>query len=250
MKVVIQSNQGIKINSSKIIKDKILFTLSPYYRLLKGLNKSLQIIILGLFIVCGFATNSYPQETTPISADSNFTTFADWCRNRENLEPAAKRTVSLILQQVGTFNCGRASQNLQDLTRLDLSTSQISDVRPFQSLNNLVELKLINNQIADISPLQSLEKLEVLDLSYNQISNLAPLSSLTNLEVLNLSYNQVDQVESLQSLMNLNELNLNNNQVTDITPLKPLDRLIYLFIRNNPIEEQTCPVSPKYVCQF
>jgi internalin A len=50
--------------------------------------------------------------------------------------------------------------------------------------------------------------------------------------------------------MNLNELNLTNNKVTDITPLKPLERLIYLFVRDNPIEDQTCPIKPKYVCQF
>ncbi len=213
-------------------------------------TKSLQMGIIGILIIFGFALNGHTQETPPTSTKSNFETFADWCRNRKNLDPEAKRTVSLILQQAGTFNCGRASQNVQDMTQLDLSTSQVSDVRPLQSLNNLVELKLINNQISDVTPLQSLENLEILDLSYNKISNIKPLASLSNLEVLNLSYNQVTQVESLQSLMNLNELNLTNNQVTDITPLKPLDRLIYLFIRNNPIDDQTCPVQPKYVCQF
>ncbi|MGB3402490.1 MAG: leucine-rich repeat domain-containing protein [Microcoleaceae cyanobacterium] len=219
-------------------------------QLFQTLSQYVQVGILGILIAFGLGIEGYSQETQSNPTGENFATFADWCRNRENLNPEAKRTVSLILQQAGTYNCGRASQNVQEISQLDLSTSQVSDVRPLQSLDNLVELKLINNRISDVTPLQSLDNLEVLDLSYNQISNITPLSSLTKLEVLNLSYNQVNQVESLQSLMNLNELNLSNNQVSDITPLKPLDRLIYLFIRDNPITDQTCPVQPKYVCQF
>lgn len=240
----------IKMQLLQSIKSQFLWILMQYYRGFKGMQKNINIGLVGLLIVFGFAGNGLTQDIQLPPTESNFETFADWCRNRENLDPEAKRTVSLILQQAGTFNCGRASQNVQDMTQLDLSTSQISDIRPFQSLNNLVELKLINNQISDVTPLQSLENLEVLDLSYNQISNVEPLGSLSNLEVLNLSYNQVSQVEPLQSLMNLNELNLTNNQVSDITPLKPLDKLIYLFVRDNPIEDQTCPVQPKYVCQF
>ncbi len=235
---------------SKLINNLFLYTFMKHNPLFQRLSKSFQVGILGILITFGLGIEGYSQETQSNPTQENFETFADWCRNRENLNPEAKRTVSLILQQAGTFNCGRASQNVQEISQLDLSTSQVSDVRPLQSLENLVELKLINNRISDVTPLQSLENLEVLDLSYNQISNITPLSSLTNLEVLNLSYNQVNQVESLQSLMNLNELNLTNNQVTDITPLKPLDRLIYLFIRDNPITDQTCPVQPKYVCQF
>jgi len=250
MKRSVNSNLKIKMQPFKLIKFQLLWVLMQHYRRFKGVKKYINIGMIGLLIIFGFADNGLTQETQPTPTESQFETFADWCRNRENLDPEAKRTVSLILQQAGTFNCGRASQNLQDMTQLDLSSSQISDIRPFQSLNNLVELKLINNQISDITPLQSLENLEVLDLSYNQISNVEPLGSLSNLEVLNLSYNQVRQVEPLQSLMNLNELNLTNNKVTDITPLKPLERLIYLFVRDNPIEDQTCPIKPKYVCQF
>lgn len=235
---------------SKLTSNPFFYTFMKYSQLFQRLNQYFQVGIIGILIIFGLGIDGYSQETQSIPTNDNFETFADWCRNRENLNPEAKRTVSLILQQAGTFNCGRASQNLQEISQLDLSTSQISDVRPLQSLDNLVELKLINNRITDITPLQSLNNLEVLDLSYNQISNIAPLSSLTNLEVLNLSFNQVQQVNSLQSLMNLNELNLTNNQVSDITPLKPLDRLIYLFIRDNPIDDQTCPVQPKYVCQF
>ncbi len=176
--------------------------------------------------------------------------FMDWCMNREQLSASAQRTMSVILQRAGTFNCARASQNLMSISQLDLSTSQISDISPLQSLTTITRLKLINNQITDLTPLKALTNLIELNLSYNQVEDITPLQSLENLSLLNLSFNQVEDVTPLQSLRRLNELNLNNNQVGDISSLQPLERLTYLLVRNNPIVEAICPVSPKYVCQF
>ncbi|MEL7036227.1 MAG: leucine-rich repeat domain-containing protein [Cyanobacteria bacterium J06592_8] len=191
------------------------------------------------------------SEPTPKNEPvSEYSSFMDWCLNREKLSPAARRTLSVVLQQAGTFNCARASENLTNLAQLDLSTSQISDISPLQSLTAITRLKLINNQITDITPLKSLTNLTELNLSYNRVEDVTPLQSLKNLNLLNLSYNRVDDVTPLQALKKLNELNLNSNQVTDISSLQPLERLTYLYIRNNPIMDETCPVRPKYVCQF
>lgn len=191
------------------------------------------------------------SEPTPTNESvSEYSSFMDWCLNRDKLSPAARRTLSVVLQQAGTFNCARASENLTSLAQLDLSTSQISDISPLQSLTTITRLKLINNQITDITPLKSLTNLTELNLSYNRVEDVTPLQSLENLNLLNLSYNRVEDVTPLQSLKKLNELNLDSNQVTDISSLQPLDRLTYLFIRNNPIVDETCPVRPKYICQF
>ncbi|NJK38017.1 MAG: leucine-rich repeat domain-containing protein [Oscillatoriales cyanobacterium RM1_1_9] len=189
-----------------------------------------------------------PAETEPQAEIPQ--NFAEWCARRESLPAAAKRTVSVILQQVGTYNCDRASETLSTITHLDLSTSQLIDLTPLQSLESLNSLRLINNQISDLSPLAPLKKLTVLDLSYNQISNVAPLKSLENLRALNLSYNNISDVEPLNSLSDLNELNLNNNNITSIGSLKSLESLTYLFLRGNPIADRTCPINPKYICQF
>ncbi|MEB3885541.1 leucine-rich repeat domain-containing protein [Lyngbya sp. CCY1209] len=179
-----------------------------------------------------------------------YTDFMDWCMNRENLSEEAEYTVKLILEQAGTFNCVRASENLLNLTRLDLTTSLIKDVAPIGSLTNLTALKLMNNHISDVSPLANLKNLTSLDLSYNRIVDISPLANLTNLNELNLSYNQISDISPLDSLSELSELNLNQNDIADISSLQPLDNLTYLFVRNNPIADETCPVSPKYICQF
>ncbi len=204
-------------------------------------------VTLGLALALGCYPRFVNAQSEPTEG---FESFMEWCKNRERLSEPARRTVSRVLQQAGTFNCARAIEKLSSINQLDLSTSQISDIRPLTTLENLTALKLINNKITDLTPLKSLTNLITLDLSYNRVTDITPLQSLENLNVLNLSYNRVTDVTPLQSLNNLNELNLSHNKITDISSLQALERLIYLFVRDNPIDDETCPIKPKYVCQF
>jgi internalin A len=73
--------------------------------------------------------------------------FADWCVNKANLPLDTRRTVDALLQKAGTQECDRAEKQLATLTKLDLSSSQIADVRPLSSLSNLIELDLSLNQM-------------------------------------------------------------------------------------------------------
>lgn len=49
-----------------------------------------------------FATMPQSAYATPKQADdsTNYKTFEEWCTNREQLPPASKRTVELILQDI------------------------------------------------------------------------------------------------------------------------------------------------------
>ncbi|MGL5081695.1 MAG: leucine-rich repeat domain-containing protein [Microcoleaceae cyanobacterium] len=206
-------------------------------------------LTLGLaWVLSGATSPTLAESVEPQTAAPKG--FMEWCLQRESLPEVTRRTVSVILQQVGTYDCDRALKQLSSFTQLDLSTSQLTDLAPLRSLENLTVLRLINNQISDLNSLKSLKKLVVLDLSYNQIADVTPLQSLKNLKLLNLSYNSISNVEPLNALSNLNELNLNNNQITSISSLKPLGSLTYLFLRGNPIADKTCPITPKYICQF
>ncbi|NQE38466.1 leucine-rich repeat domain-containing protein [Microcoleus asticus] len=146
-------------------------------------------------------------------------TFADWCRGQANLSPEAKHTVEVILQRTGTTKCHAASLLLLSVKELDLTSNQISDIKPLQSLTMLTDINLSNNQISDIKPLQSLTNLKKLTLRNNQISDIKPLESLTNLTHLRLDNNQISDIKPLQSLTNLTELYLVTNEISDITPL-------------------------------
>jgi len=203
--------------------------------------------ILLLLMVVGLPTSSLAQSQpdTP-----TFKTFQDWCSNRQQLSPEARRTVDVLLQQVGTSDCDRANQKLSQQEALDLSTFLLSDLSPLQGLTHLTSLKLNNNQISDLTPLQSLTNLQLLDLSYNQIVDLRPLQPLAQLVRINLSYNQISDISPLQSLTSLVEIYLNHNKIVDITDLKSLTKVRFLFIQNNPLTSTQCPINPKYICRF
>ena len=73
---------------------------------------------------------------------------------------------------------------LTNLTQLDLTGGQISDLRPLSALTNLKVLNLSRNSITSLTELEgltSLTNLTELDLHDNQISDLQPISNLTNL---------------------------------------------------------------------
>lgn len=203
--------------------------------------------LLLLFSVVGFSAASLAQSQpdTP-----SFKTFQDWCSNRQQLSREARRTVDVLLQQVGTSDCDRANQMLSQQERLDLSTFLISDLSPLTGLTHLTSLRINNNQISDLTPLQSLNNLQELDLSFNRITNISPLQPLTQLTRINLSYNQISDISPLQSLTSLIEVYLNHNKIVDISDLKDLTKLRFLFIQDNPLNSTQCPINPKYVCRF
>jgi Leucine-rich repeat (LRR) protein len=96
--------------------------------------------------------------------------------------------------------------------------------------HDVTELNLSGNEISDLTPLATLTNLRSLDLSDNFITDLSPLAGLTNLgnefaTYVNLSYNQITDVSPLANLTNLQFLTLHNNQITDLTPLGNLIRL-------------------------
>jgi internalin A len=82
-------------------------------------------------------------------------TFGDWCREKDSLSPETKRTVEVLLQEAGTTKCDAANQKLSSLTELSLN-SYISDIKPLQSFTKLTKLDLSSNSITDIRPLESL----------------------------------------------------------------------------------------------
>jgi len=74
-----------------------------------------------------------------------------------------------------------------NLMRLDLSKSDISDIRPLLNLGKLRSLNLVTSTLKDLSKLATLVSLEHLDLTDSAAENVNPLSSLTNLVVLELT---------------------------------------------------------------
>ena len=160
-----------------------------------NLPKSIALTCCLLLALSGNGLSAKAAETR---SGNSRRTFAEWCRQKADLSPEAKRTVEVLLQKAENTECDAANQKLSSLTTLDLNNNQISDIKPLESLTNLTWLDLDNNQISDIKPLQSLTNLTWLSLRNNQISDIKPLESLTNLTVLVLSNNKISDIKPLQ----------------------------------------------------
>ena len=212
-----------------------------------NLPKSIALTCCVLLALSGNGLSAKAAETR---SGNSRRTFADWCRQKADLNPEAKHTVEVLLQQAGTTECEAANQTLSSLRALVLRDHQISDIKPLESLTNLTSLFLDYNQISDIKPLQSLTNLTELYLGDNQISDIKPLQSLTNLNSLYLSDNKISDIKPLESLTNLNSLYLENNKISDIKPLESLTNLYVLSLSGNPIAPKTCPLKPESICKW
>ncbi len=131
-----------------------------------------------------------------------------------------------------------------NLTGLDLSANNLTDIGPLAGLTSLTWLYLQNptyekgpNQIRDLNPLKGLVNLTQLNLEGNHVTNVSALSGLTRLTWLNLRYNDISDISALAGLQSLTTLSLLDNQVVDVRPLKDLTNLHALGLDNNPISD-------------
>ncbi|MEG3841752.1 leucine-rich repeat domain-containing protein [Microcoleus sp. herbarium14] len=111
----------------------------------KQINLSRLIVVAFSAIVAlsGSALSVKAEETR--SANK---TFADWCREKDALNPETKHTVEVLLEKAGTTDCVEADRELSSLTQLYLSGNGIGDIKPLASLTNLIRLDLGGNPIA------------------------------------------------------------------------------------------------------
>ena len=122
-----------------------------------------------------------------------------------------------------------------NLTWLGLGGNEIGNLHPLAGLNQLETLYVWVNPISDISPLANLTQLIALDLGGCQVSDIVPLATLTQLSRLNLRFNSIEDITPLENLAELIDLNLSHNRIVDVRPLANLTKLEKLSIQRNKI---------------
>ena len=150
------------------------------------------------------------------------------------------------IDEINRLNCSSSNisniggiENLVNLEYIDLSHNQILDITPLKKLNNLTNIYIAKNKISDITPLRKLTKLEYLNMGINKISDITPLENLTKLSILTLGDNLISDITPLKKLTSLTYLNLNANKVSNIKPLNKLDSLGSLYLEYNKISDIT-----------
>lgn len=184
--------------------------------------------LLAVLVGCGLGVAIEPAIAQDSRSSQGLLNFADWCRQRDRLDPAARHTVEALLRVAKTQNCEQAWRNLADLPVLDLSNQTIQDLEPIATFNHWRALSLPGNQIRDLRPLAGMSSLRQLILGFNQVQDLSPLQDLNQLEMLDLT----------------------RNQITALPQQPGLTRLRSLILLGNPLRQHTCPFRPITVCLF
>lgn len=146
---------------------------------------------------------------------------------------------------------------LTNLRRVDISGTNIQDLKPIRNLTNLEELNISNTKVEDLSALKyasalrylelqntpvtnietisRLKQLQVLDISNTAVSDLTPLASLKDLKVLNIAATPVPTLKSLQDLQKLEELNFTSTSISELQPIAELHALQILKADSTPV---------------
>ncbi|WP_294354696.1 leucine-rich repeat domain-containing protein [uncultured Clostridium sp.] len=128
-----------------------------------------------------------------------------------------------------------STNDLANLTSLNLDNKNITNIEPLKYCSNLKTLSISNNNIENLTPLSSLTNLTNLTFKNNKVSDLSALENLTNLTFVNGANNKIQDITVLSKLTKLNMLSLQNNTINNVKALKELTSLTYLNLYSNGI---------------
>jgi hypothetical protein len=139
--------------------------------------------------------------------------FFDYCESKE--QPAAVvMQIKLLKQYVAAENCSEAAQRLSSLTRLNLTSSELTDLRVVATLKQLQKLSLTKNQLTSLTQLRSLVVMDTLRVDSNRLQNLEGVESFVALRLLSAWDNPLTQVGSLCRSSTLNQIYLASGTLT------------------------------------
>lgn len=165
--------------------------------------KKLTILILAVFLFIIGSLGIYIFFT-----NKNTVTFND---------PSLEQS---IRDNIGKTSGKIQASDLEEITTINLSHSDIRDLNGIEYLTNLKVLDLSGNNLKSIVPLKALEHLTDLNLSMNvDISDVSPLSQMETLEKLDLEHTSVSDIQALKDLKKLTDLNLSKTNIDDLSPL-------------------------------
>ncbi len=108
-----------------------------------------------------------------------------------------------------------------------------------EDLNNIEgELDLSDSEIFDLKGVEKCRNITILNLSGNRIEKVDRLAGLEMLECLYLAENSIESIDCLGELHNLKELDISFNNISNIDVLLKLDELVYVNIMENPVKNK------------
>ncbi len=120
-----------------------------------------------------------------------------------------------------------------NITDLDISYNQVSDIKSLSTILNLSELDISYNQVSDISALEALDELTILRCASNNITDISKLRNKT-LYLLDISDNIISDISVLDA-SELSSLYAGGNNITDISCAADWTGMVNLDLHANGI---------------
>ncbi|WP_088825569.1 MucBP domain-containing protein [Listeria goaensis] len=132
-----------------------------------------------------------------------------------------------------------------NMTQLDISASDVSDITPIINLPKLKRIVGVNTALTSLEGIQNLPSLEQLELGGDYIQDFSPLLGAKNLTSfsyesyrwLSSDYSAIDDISILAEMPNLQILNLNDNEVSDLSPLSGNSSIQTLILNKNNVQQ-------------
>jgi hypothetical protein len=118
-----------------------------------------------------------------------------------------------------------ALKMLSELTELEFSNTQVSDLQPLTALKNLAILKCPRNPIATLHALKEMPSLKELDIENTPVVNFDPFEYATKLEIVNCSGTELKSLKPFSNLKNIREISIFSTKVRTLKYIEDLPKL-------------------------
>ena len=121
-----------------------------------------------------------------------------------------------------------------ELTELDISSNQLTDITSLSSLTKLMYFNFSHNQVEKLPRFTSESAIVTINGSYNKLSSLEPLGVLQQVNTINMSYNEaITSVDCLKNCPVLMIVDVYATKVTEVTSLTNQSIKVYF----NPVQD-------------
>ncbi|UII21133.1 leucine-rich repeat domain-containing protein [Fulvivirga ligni] len=131
-------------------------------------------------------------------------------------------------------------KNITQIDELDISGNKyITNIEPLSALNNLKRLDISKTNISDLKPIRNLTKLEELNVSNTQITTLEALKYASTLKYLQAHHTPLTDISVVARLPKLQNFIINHTSVTDFSPLAGAKQLQVLDVAKTSMMEMS-----------
>lgn len=187
-------------------------------------NKTVSTLLVTALLVNSSSIIAVANETNLSSANQIDSINVDYQNTVSIPDSTLLSEINTALNR-GDLTAAVTSDDLKNITTLNLTQKGITDLTGLELAVNLEELNVSGNHIKSLKPISNLSNLKKLDISSTGLTSLEYIKNLVSLTKLSMNGNSISDISILSKFTNLAELEFARCKVSDISPLKSLSSL-------------------------